>query len=133
LPAAVWAVTFVMVVATDLLTGVLVGLAFSLLELAPYYRNLKLHLRHRDDGEVSELEVSGAATCVNLPRLARHLDDVPEGRPVRIRFRDVVCLDHTCAELIGEWAARKRKRGIPVEYDLGNEFKFHRMLASSAG
>jgi hypothetical protein len=30
------------VVATDLLTGVLVGLAMSLLELVPYRRNLKL-------------------------------------------------------------------------------------------
>jgi MFS superfamily sulfate permease-like transporter len=132
LPAAIWAVTFVMVVATDLLTGVLVGLAFSMLELAPYFRNLKLHLRHREDGDVSEVEVSGAATCVNLPRLAKHLDEVPEGRSVRIRFRDVVCLDHTCAELIGEWVARKRKRGIAVEYDLGQGFKFHRMLAQPA-
>jgi MFS superfamily sulfate permease-like transporter len=132
LPTAAWAVTFVMVVATDLLTGVLVGLAFSLLELAPYLRNLKLHLRHRDDGDVSEVEVSGAATCVNLPRLAKHLDEVPDGRAVRIRFKDVVCLDHTCAELIREWAARKRKRGDAVEYDLGNERKFYRMLAQPA-
>lgn len=132
LPAAVWAVTFVMVVATDLLTGVLVGLAFSMLELAPFFRKLKLHLQHRDDGEVAELEVSGAATCVNLPRLAKHLDEVPEGRPVRIRFKDLVGLDHTCAELIGEWAARKRKRGVAVEYDLGNGFKFQKMLAGHA-
>jgi MFS superfamily sulfate permease-like transporter len=128
LPAAVWAITFVMVVATDLLTGVLVGLAFSLLELAPYFRNLKLQLRHHEDGEMREVEVSGAATCVNLPSLAKHLDEVPEGSPVRIRFRDVVCLDHTCAELIGEWVARKRKRGVHVEYAHDEDFKFGRML-----
>jgi len=129
LPAAVWALTFVMVVTTDLLTGVLVGLAFSLIELAPYLRNLKLHLRHRDEGEIAEVEVSGAATFVNLPRLAQHLDDVPEGRRVRIRFKDVVCLDHTCAELIKEWVARKQKRGIQVEYELDQAFRFGRMLA----
>ena len=129
LPAAVWALTFAMVVMTDLLTGVMVGLAFSLLELAPHFRNLKLHLGHRSAGDIAEVEVSGAATCVNLPRLARHLDEVPEGRGVRIRFKDVVCLDHTCAELIREWVARKHKRGIPVEYELDRDFRFGRMLA----
>lgn len=130
LPAAVWALTFVMVVTTDLLTGVLVGLAFSLLELAPYFRNLKLHLGRRDEGDIAEVEVSGAATFVNLPKLAKHLDEVPEGRHVRIRFKDVVCLDHTCAELIKEWVARKHKRGIEVEYQHDKDFRFGRMLAS---
>ncbi|HEX8055581.1 MAG TPA: SulP family inorganic anion transporter, partial [Novosphingobium sp.] len=130
LPAAVWALTFVMVVTTDLLTGVLVGLAFSLLELAPYFRNLKLHLGRHDEGDVAEVEVSGAATFVNLPKLAKHLDEVPEGRHVRIRFKDVVCLDHTCAELIKEWVARKHKRGIEVEYQHDKDFRFSRMLAS---
>lgn len=131
LPAAVWALTFVMVVTTDLLTGVLVGLAFSLLELAPYFRNLKLHLGHRNEGEIAEVEVSGAATCVNLPRLAKHLDEIPENRHVRIRFKDMVCLDHTCAELITEWVARKHRRGIRVEYELEGDFKFRRMLGAT--
>lgn len=132
LPAAVWAVTFVMVVATDLLTGVLVGLAFSLLELAPYFRNHKLHLGRKDEGEVAEVEVSGAATCVNLPKLAKHLDEVPDDRHVRIRFKDVICLDHTCAELITEWVARKKKRGVEVEYAHDQEFRFRRMLGHAS-
>lgn len=128
LPAAVWAITFVMVVVTDLLTGVLIGLAFSLLELLPHLRNLKLRVRRDDEGEFSEVEVSGAATCVNLPKLARELDEVPDGRPIRIRFRDVVCLDHTCAEMISEWVARKTRRGASIEYDLGGDTRFARLL-----
>lgn len=128
LPAAVWALTFVMVVTTDLLTGVLVGLAFSLLELAPHFRNLKLHLRDRSAGEIAEVEVSGAATCLNLPKLARHLDAIPDDRHVRIRFKDLACLDHTCAELISEWVARRHRRGVKVEYEHESDFKFRRML-----
>ncbi len=130
LPAAVWAVTFVMVVVTDLLTGVLIGLALSMLELAPYFRKLKLGLRHSDRGDHDEVEVSGAATCVNLPKLAKQLDEVPEGRDVRIRFKDVVCLDHTCAEMISEWVARRKRRGSKVEYDLGEDFRFGRLLGA---
>jgi MFS superfamily sulfate permease-like transporter len=128
LPAAIWAITFVMVVATDLLTGVLVGLAFSLLELAPYFRNHKLHVSRQDEREHSEVQVSGAATCVNLPKLARHLDEVPDGGRVRLHFKDMVCLDHTVAELIGEWVARKRKRGASVEYKVEKDCRFGRML-----
>ena len=131
LPAAVWALTFVMVVATDLLTGVLVGLAFSLLELAPYFRNLKLHVRREVEDGVSQVEVSGAATCLSLPKLAMHLEQIHDHHDVLIRFKGVVCLDHTCAELIGEWVARKRKRGVQVDYELDEDFRFGRMLATS--
>jgi MFS superfamily sulfate permease-like transporter len=129
LPAAVWAITFVMVVATDLLTGVLVGLAFSLLELLPHSRNLKLHVQRQDAGDVEEVDLAGAATCVNLPKLAKHLDEVPDGRGVRLRCRDLRFLDHTCAELIGEWVDRKKKRGVHVEYDVSEDCRFGRMLA----
>lgn len=128
LPAAVWAVTFVMVVVTDLLTGVLVGLALSMLELAPYFRNLKMRTRSRHEGEVAEIEVSGAATAINLPKLAKELDELPEDRNVRIRFKDVVCLDHTCAEMISEWASRRKKRGKAVEYHHDEDFRFGRLL-----
>ncbi len=130
-PVAVWALTFVMVVTTDLLTGVIVGLVFSLLELVPHARNLKLGLRHRSAGEVAEVEVSGAATCLNLPRLASQLDAIPDDRHVRIRFKDLACLDHTCAELISEWVARRHRRGIRVEYEHEGDFKFRRMLGST--
>lgn len=128
LPAAVWAITFVMVVVTDLLTGVLIGLAFSLLELLPHVRNMKLFVQHHDREDVAEVEVSGAATCVSLPKLAKQLDDVPDGKPIRIHLRDLVCLDHTCAEMISEWVARKKRRGASVEYDLGSNTRFARLL-----
>lgn len=128
LPAAVWAITFVMVVVTDLLTGVLVGLALSLLELLPHARNMKLLVEHKTEEDVSKVEVSGAATCVNLPKLARQLDEVPDGTPVRISLRNAICLDHTCAEMITEWVARKTRRGSRVEYDLGENIRFARLL-----
>jgi MFS superfamily sulfate permease-like transporter len=45
LPAGIWAATLVTVVATDLLTGVLVGIGLSLLELMPHMRRLRLKRR----------------------------------------------------------------------------------------
>lgn len=128
LPAAIWAATFVMVVATDLLTGVLVGLALSLLELIPHLRNMKLRVTHSREEDLAEVELSGAATCVNLPKLASQLDELPDGGRIRIKFKEVVCLDHTCAEMICEWVSRKRRRGAAIEYDLGGNARFGRLL-----
>jgi len=115
LPAFIWAATFVMVVATDLLTGVLVGLGLSLLELIPNLRNLGLKV-DADHGELeSRLALDGAATFVTLPKLNRALDAMPEDRPLRIEMQKVRTVDHTVAEMLIDWLARKRERGMCIE------------------
>jgi MFS superfamily sulfate permease-like transporter len=115
LPALIWAATFVMVVATDLLTGVLVGLALSLLELVPYARRLglKVDSSHREDE--SRLALDGTATFVSLPKLSRALEEVPEDRPLRLDLARLEAIDHTCAEMLRDWLQRRRANGLPVE------------------
>jgi MFS superfamily sulfate permease-like transporter len=111
LPALVWAATFAMVVATDLLTGVLVGMALSLLELVPHLRRLRLDIRHnRSEAEGAvEVDLGGVATFAHLPRLSKTLERLPPGSAVTLRHLSFV--DHTCAEMIGEWLERRRARG----------------------
>ncbi len=115
LPAAIWAVTFVLVVATDLLTGVLVGLALSLLELLPYRRNLKLALAERQDGDTTHVTLKGSATFISLTRLNAVLENLPLTRAVRLNLDALHGMDHTTAQTLGEWLARRRKMGTPVE------------------
>ncbi len=115
LPAAIWAVTFVLVVATDLLTGVLVGLALSLLELLPFRRNLKLGLAERQDGETTHVTLQGSATFISLTRLNAVLEALPLTRAVRLNLDALHGMDHTTAQTLGEWLARRRKLGTPVE------------------
>jgi len=115
LPAAIWAVTFILVVATDLLTGVLVGLALSLLELVPHVRNLKMHIGHHDHPEESRVELKGAATFLGITRLNATLENVPSDRPVHLDLKGVRMIDHTTAETLSEWLSRHRKRGTSVQ------------------
>ncbi|WP_231639163.1 SulP family inorganic anion transporter [Sphingomonas profundi] len=115
LPALIWAATLVMVVTTDLLTGVLVGLGLSLIELIPHVRRLRLRVDQRHDEAGSEITLDGAATFVSLPRLNAALDAVPEGRPVRLDMVGVDAVDHTAAEMLGEWLNRKRAAGNTVD------------------
>ena len=114
LPAAIWAVTFGLVVFTDLLTGVLVGLALSLLELIPHRRSLRLKVDEDHAEDRSHLRLEGAATFVSLTRLTEKLESIPASRPVHLDLHKVKGIDHTTMEMVREWLARKRSAGGEV-------------------
>jgi len=114
LPAAIWAITLIVVVAEDLLTGVLVGIALSLVELLPHWRRFGLKVDRRDDGDESGIRLAGTASFLAVPKLTTTLDALPAGRAVRFDVSDLAAVDHTCAEIIREWVARRRAGGEPV-------------------
>jgi MFS superfamily sulfate permease-like transporter len=115
LPAVIWAATLVMVVATDLLTGVLVGLALSLIEIVPNMRRLKLDVDQTEHDHGHELRLAGVASFVSLPKLSSALDALPVDRRVRMNLAGLRSVDHSCAELLSEWWQRHRSRGGEVE------------------
>ena len=115
LPALIWAVTFVLVVATDLLTGVLVGLALSLIELIPYWRTLKLGVGQEQEGEVTRVSLKGSATFLTLTRLTSVLEALPDNRAIKLDLGALRGMDHTTAQMLNEWLARRRKHGAAVE------------------
>jgi MFS superfamily sulfate permease-like transporter len=128
LPAVIWAATLVIVVAEDLLTGVLVGIALSLIEVIPHLRRLKLGVDHQEEDEHAAISLSGTATFVQLPRLSDALDRAPAGKPVTIDVRNLAAVDHSCAELLREWLARRRASGASVTL-LGADGRLARLAA----
>jgi len=129
LPALIWVATFVMVVSTDLLTGVLVGLGLSLLELIPHVRRLKLRVDENHAPEGSTIALDGAATFVTLPKLTKALDAVPTGHGIRLDIGRLSAIDHTCAEMLNDWLQRKRSAGAPVEV-LGADARHKTLVAA---
>ncbi|AYV48038.1 SulP family inorganic anion transporter [Caulobacter flavus] len=116
LPALIWAATFVMVVATDLLTGVLVGLALTVVELLPNLKRMRLKIAQQDVGEKEqEIRLEGAATFVQLPKITKALDAAPDGGVVRLDTRALTVLDHTTTEVLSEWVKSKERTGSKVE------------------
>jgi len=115
LPVVIWAATLIMVVATDLLTGVLVGIGLTLLELVPHVRRLRLRVEEQAQGEAHHIALDGAATFVSLPKLSDALDRVPAGKPVRLDVSRLAAVDHTSAEMLRDWFQRRRAGGAPVE------------------
>lgn len=115
LPVVIWAATLIMVVATDLLTGVLVGIGLTVLELVPNLRRLRLRVFEQQEGESHAISLDGAATFVTLPKLSATLDRVPAGAPVRLDVSKLDAVDHTSAELLRDWFQRRKAAGTPVE------------------
>jgi len=111
MPAVIWAATLIMVVAADLLTGVIVGLALSLVELVPHAKRLRLGLDQKEEGAQSRIALEGTATFVTLPKLSAALDAVPAGRKVLLNVERLRHIDHTCAEMLSEWLQRRRAAG----------------------
>ena len=114
LPVAIWAVTLIMVVATDLLTGVLIGIALTVLELIPNLRRLRLKVFEEQQGDAHSISLDGAATFVTLPKLSATLDRVPPNVPVRLDVTKVESVDHTTAEMLRDWFQRRKAAGNPV-------------------
>lgn len=133
LPAIIWAVTFVTVVSTDLLTGVLVGLGLVVLETIPHLTRLRLRVRHRSLGDgITEVRLAGRATFLMLPQLQKALDEVPPTPVLRVRSKALRHIDHTCMEALSEWAAARRRQGSEVEIVSDAEPRLARTLAFAA-
>lgn len=114
LPAAIWAVTLILVVATDLLTGVLVGIGLSLLELIPMMRRLRLRISEEKEHESTTIALDGAATLVSLPRLIEKLEGIAPDRRVTLDLSKCETLDHTSSEVLKDWLQRRKASGSPV-------------------
>ena len=123
LPALIWAATLATVVIEDLLTGVLVGIGLSLLELVPHARRLKLRIDSRAEGEGHAVSLAGVATSVTLPRLLDALERVPADRPVRLDLDRLAGADHSSAEVLKDWLARRRAGGHAVALSGGAKVK----------
>ncbi|MDV3456340.1 SulP family inorganic anion transporter [Sphingomonas sp. HF-S4] len=128
LPVAIWAVTLILVVAQDLLTGVLVGIALSMLELLPHVRRLRLKVDAHDHDQGRTITLDGAATFVALPKLSERLESTPAGSPVRLDLTRCSAVDHTVAELLRDWSSRRRARGDEVAID-GASGRFAKLAA----
>jgi MFS superfamily sulfate permease-like transporter len=111
--AAVLVLTAVMIVATDLLIGTVVGLAAAILKAAVELSRLSVKAEHADSHV--RVEVGGNATFLRLPRLVDHLDRLPTGKRVHVDLTSVRYLDRASEQAVTQWAAQRRRRNCPVE------------------
>ena len=111
MPMFTYAATALAIIFTDLLTGVLVGFGLTLVKLAFKASRLKVSLIDLpQDGEM-ELRLSGAATFLKVPALTQVLSTVPAGTTVHVPLNNLSYIDHSCLELLEEWARANAAKG----------------------
>ncbi|MDB5064409.1 MAG: sulfate transporter family protein [Chloroflexi bacterium] len=108
---AVYAVTVVGMVATDLLTGVLLGLLAAAGMLLFRLSHIDVDLAHDPASARTTLRLRGSATFVRLPALAAALDQVAPERELHMHLDEVGHMDHAALDLLTGWVRAHRARG----------------------
>jgi MFS superfamily sulfate permease-like transporter len=125
--ALIFLVTLVVIVVEDLLMGVVAGIVLSAIKLFlqfSYFQfsNLTINVVHESPragvGRM-KLLVSGAATFLRLPVLAKTLESVPKGTELHVDFEHLDFIDHACLELLMNWAKQHEASGGQLIIDWG--------------
>lgn len=108
--ALVYFTTLAMILATDLLVGVLIGIGLSAIRLLIRFSDLELELTMPADKKAN-LKLTGAATFLGLPKLAAELEKVPQGAELVVEFENLTYIDHACLDLLMNWAKQHASFG----------------------
>jgi MFS superfamily sulfate permease-like transporter len=100
---AIYAVTIAVIVGTDLLKGVVLGLLLSLFKLLYVFSQLNIECEEDKAANSVHLRLSGSATLIRLPMLAATLEQVPAGVEVHVHFENLDYIDHACLDLLSNW------------------------------
>ncbi|HEY4292027.1 SulP family inorganic anion transporter [Luteibacter sp.] len=115
--AAVYVVTTIAIVATDLLTGVIIGFGMSLLRLALLSSRLKMDVTHHEEPGSATLRLEGSATFLKVPTMARTLERIPPNTRVSVMLDRLHHIDQASLELLREWGRNASKRGCELVVD----------------
>jgi MFS superfamily sulfate permease-like transporter len=111
----IYLVTMLVIVGEDLLVGVVVGILLSAAKLLHRFSHLKLDLRQ--DGQVSRLDMEGAATFLRLPNLAAKLEEVNPTSELHVGFQHLTYIDHACLDLLSNWEKQHKSTGGKLVMD----------------
>jgi MFS superfamily sulfate permease-like transporter len=117
IPVAIYFVTLIGIVATDLLKGVLLGVALTVVRLVYELTHFELKVETRPDSRRVDLHLIGAATFVALPKLAAALDHIPPGSEVHVHIQRLGHIDHACLDAIAAWQEQGSKFGSAMQVE----------------
>nr|WP_237529600.1 SulP family inorganic anion transporter [Streptomyces sp. SID5469] len=112
---AVMTLTTLVIVATALLEGVLIGLAAGIVLAA--LRMSQTVIRQHLDEDTAKVVMAGNATFLRLPQVIEALEAAAaSGRPrIRLDLTGVTHLDHACRNQVEDFTAQQRGLGLRVE------------------
>ena len=140
--AGIFLITMIVIVAEDLLTGVVVGIVLSAVKLLARFSQLDIHVvkdvvvkdvpsaRNR-----TTIKLVGAATFIRLPKLASSLEKVDAGADLHVDVSEMDYIDRACMELLQNWSRQHVVTGgnLTIDWDsLNSRFQRNRPRHSAA-
>ncbi len=128
---AIYLGTMGAIVATNLLTGVLVGVGLAVAKLLYTTQNLETHLAHDGENGKLTLYLMGIATFVGLPRLATVLEQVPPYADLQVSVTSLRHIDHACLNLLRSWQKIHESTGgrAHIDWDKLHSLSYSTRLA----
>jgi MFS superfamily sulfate permease-like transporter len=128
----IYIVTVVMIVATNLLEGVLVGLGLSLIKLLYAFSHLEVRKAEKPGDNRVDLYLKGSATLIRLPKLAAELEKLKPGSEVHVHIGELDYIDHACLDLLSNWDRQHVAAGgtLTIEWDELSK-KYHQRRTSN--
>lgn len=105
------------IVATNLLTGVLVGVGLAIAKLLYTTQHLETSLTENRETGIATVDLKGIATFMSLPKLATAIECIRPGLSVQVHFDSLRHIDHACLTLLENWQKLHQTNGGCVTLD----------------
>ncbi len=130
----IYASTLVAIVTVDLLTGVVLGIALSLARILIDVSTLHIDVTHVVEEGRWDIDLTGAATVMRLPKLARALESIPRDADLHVHLDHLGYIDHACIDLLVSWEKQNHASGgrLSVDWE-GLEARFREPGVVSLG
>ncbi|MBM3773250.1 MAG: SulP family inorganic anion transporter [Acidimicrobiia bacterium] len=112
MPVVIYFVTLIMIVSTDLLTGIVAGFVLSAVQVL--YRLTRFDIRVQQDETALHVHLDGTGTFMRLPKLLSTLESLPANLPVQVHVH-LRYLDDAVMETLASWQKQRRMQGSEVE------------------
>lgn len=118
-PVAIYFATVIGIVMTNLLMGVLIGIALTVVQLIYSLTHAEISLEIDLARKRAELVLEGSVTFLALPRLAALLETIPAGSELHVHILKLQHIDHGCLDALYGWQKQYEKLGskVFVEWD----------------
>jgi len=109
-------ITIVVILATDLLVGVSIGLLISVYFIIRnnFKAEYKINITEQDSREVCYIKLNTNVTFLNKVKLRDALDQIPENSILTIDGSECNFIDYDILEIISEYENKARDRYITV-------------------
>lgn len=125
-PILIYAATLIAIVTTDLLKGIMLGIALSLVKMLYARSHFSVRQAVNDNGRQLDVYLQGAATFIKLPQFADALEGISADREVHIHLAELDYVDDACLEALTNWQQQRTQRGSVVFIEWKEALKLYK-------